>query len=390
MHHPQHKPRILFLVTEESLGGAQQYVLLLGRAFRDRAHIGIATAPTHGDRWLSTNTGAAGIETHLTMHHLRRAISPVQDVWALCELRKLLKSGDWDIVHANSSKAGVLAGMAAWSLGRSRKTRVLYTAHGWVFLEPVVSIQKILYRFLEWLSAKGRDATIVLSEKERTVAQHDLHISPATLHVIPHGSTPTIPAFLSRSTARASVGIPEDTIVTIGVIANMFRTKGLDILLEACDRPPLRDLPWRLVIIGDGPERALLEKQRVHMTKKDAVLFVGQRSEAQKLLSAFDLFVLPSRKEGLPFALLEAMAAGLPIIATDVGGVKEALGAGGLVVPSKDPVALATAIVKVLTHPEEQERLRAACTAEAANRATAYNTMVEKTWSVYEQLQNKG
>ena len=383
---PQH-PRILFLVTQGDLGGAQQYVLMLARAFRSRATIGIATAPdAEKSSWLSTVIAQENNIAHLTIPHLCRAVRPYNDLRAVFALRKLLQNDTWDILHANSSKAGVLASIAAWSLGKHRTTRVVYTAHGWVFLEPLHAVQKYLYLFLERFAAKGRDETIVLSEKERAVAQDVLHIPAQTTHLIPHDIAPDTTPALSREDARQALSLPNDNTFTIGVIANMYRTKGLDVLLAACEQPALRDLTWRLVIIGDGPERSALENQRARMAKKDAVRFVGQRPAAHKLLSACDLFVLPSRKEGSPFAILEALAAGLPIVATDVGGVRDTVGSAGTIVPPENPEALAVAIAYLLQHPEERRRLRDIASTTTAERRTQQKNMFEKTWDVYEHL----
>ncbi len=289
------QPRILFLVTQGDLGGAQQYVLMLAHAFHPRAKIGVALAPDGAKKsWLSQTVATDSAMTRVTIPHLCRAISPYNDIRAVLEVRALLQTDAWDILHANSSKAGVLASIAAWSLGKGRTTRVVYTAHGWVFLEPLHAAQKYLYLFLEWFAARGRDATIVLSEKERNVAETALHIPTQTVYLIPHDSSPDSTPPLSRDAAQKKLKLPNDRVFTIGVVANMYRTKGLDVLLAACDQAPLRDLSWRLVVVGDGPERTTLETQRARMTKKDAVLFAGQHTSAHRLLSAFDLFVLPS------------------------------------------------------------------------------------------------
>jgi glycosyltransferase involved in cell wall biosynthesis len=377
-------PRILFLVTQGDLGGAQHYILLLARTFRSRATIGIAL-PRDGatPSWLSQTLTADSEILRVTVPHLRRAVNPYHDLRAVFALRALLKSSAWDIVHANSSKAGVLLGIAAWSLGNKRTTRVVYTAHGWVFLEPLRAVQKFCYQFLERFAAKGRDATIVLSRKERMIAETTLGIQSATLHLIPHDLPRDNTGLLARAEAQKELGLPHDEVCTIGVIANMYRTKGLDILLSACEHPILRDLNWRVVMIGDGPERQALEEQRTRLKNKNAILFAGQRPVAARLLSAFDLFVLPSRKEGLPFALLEAMTAHLPIIATDVGGVREAVGDAAIVIQPEDPEALARAIARLLQNPEERQRLENATSTLAKQRA---GTMTEKTWSVYKSL----
>ena len=131
----------------------------------------------------------------------------------------------------------------------------------------------------------------------------------------------------------------------IGAVARLTHEKGIDRLIRAAPTVVAKCPEVRFVIVGDGPERPLLEAEAGRLGVDAHFHFAGHRADVGELLPAFDLFVLPSLREGLPFAVLEAMSAGLPVVATRVGGVPEAVAEGvtGLLVPADDPDALADA-----------------------------------------------
>jgi glycosyltransferase involved in cell wall biosynthesis len=272
---------------------------------------------------------------------------------------------------------------------RKRKAKILYTAHGWVFRESLPFWTRTLYFLMERIAARGRDGTIVLSKSEKGIAARWLGIPAERLAAIPHGLLEQQPP-LPRDAALRELMLPADERLTIGVIANFYRTKGLDVLLAALARPELSGVPFRLAVIGDGPERPMLEAMigRLDMPRRSDIRLLGGRPDAARCLAAFDLFVLPSRKEGLPFVLLEALAAGLPIIATDVGAVRETLAEAGIIVPPGDPARLAEAIRRVLT----DQKLRASLVEKSRSRAADLRDrgrwMIEETWTFYSNLES--
>lgn len=370
------KPKILYLVTQDDSGGAQRYVLLLARAFRDRAETAIAVG-ADGDGWLSAEAGKAGIPV-LLLPDLVRAISPSHDLKAYRALRREMRDGGWDLVHANSSKAGVLASLAARGLAGPK---VVYTAHGWAFMEPGGAAKRLLYLAMERIAARGRAMTIVLSERERGLAERRVGIAPERIATVPHGIvSPT--AFLTREEARRELGLPAEALV-VGTIANLYRTKGLDLLVRALDIPPLADADFRLAVLGDGPERESLERAIAASAARDRISLVRDRRDAARYLLAFDLFVLPSRKEGLPLTILEALEAGLPTIATDVGGVAEALGGAGVVVPPGEPAALAASIALLLGDPAARRALAEKSKRRGKEMLGRGARMLEMTWAAY-------
>lgn len=170
--------------------------------------------------------------------------------------------------------------------------------------------------------------------------------------------------------------------LTIGTIGRLDRQKGFDILLRA-----LAEIPdAALVIVGDGPEREALRRLAIALKVDDRVRFEGHRRDARRYLTAFDVFVLPSRFEGFPLAIVEAMLAGLPVVATDVGSVAEAVAGGetGLLVPPEAQSTLARALRRLLDDAELRARMGANGRARALERSPA--SMAQTYAALYDEI----
>lgn len=305
------KPKLLLLITQAEWGGAQRYVYDLAAGFKDEFSVTVACGEPHGRHELIERAQHLGVRTH-RFRHLVRNIHLVHDLLAIFELGRFLQRERFDIVHANASKSGAIASFAC-ALFRVR-SRLVYTAHGWVFNEPRGLVVRSFYLMMEWLGARRRDATIVLSESEKNDALRHALSSPKRLFVIPHGIDVPPDFFLSRDEARSRLGLRSDEHV-VGAIGNLYANKGYRFLVEA-----MSDVPARLVIIGEA-------RKGVAGIVRAAgrVVFAGAIADASRYLRAFDVFVISSVKEGLPYVLLEAMAAGVPIVSTNVGAIPEVL-----------------------------------------------------------------
>lgn len=358
--------KILYVVTQGTWGGAQRYVFDLAKSLHSEMDVTVAVSGSEG-RDLQTKLQELSIPV-VELRHLVRRFSPFHDLLAVLELAKLYRRLQPDAVHLNSSKAGLI-GSVARLFGLPKNTTVIYTVHGWVFLEPLPQTTRWIYTQLEKVTARFKDAFILLGEKEKKVAKSTLGIAATKLHVIPLGITP--PQFLSRQTARnlleQSTGqvIPSSHLF-VGTIANYFTTKGLDILIEAVHQIKKTMPPTSFFLVGEGPERPHLESLIKKYQLEDTVFLTGFQPDASNLLPAFDLFVLPSRKEGLPYILLEALLTKLPIITTDVGNISEIFHnkKDGLLIRPEDSEVLAEALltclstpIKPLTHADSQATL---------------------------------
>jgi glycosyltransferase involved in cell wall biosynthesis len=169
----------------------------------------------------------------------------------------------------------------------------------------------------------------------------------------------------------------------IGNVARLSEQKGQRFLVDALPRIAERHPGARVALVGDGPLRAALERQAASLGVAEHVVFAGQRHDVPRWLASFDVFALPSLFEGLCYAVIEAQAAGVPVVATPVGGVRDTVvdGETGILVPAEDSAALADAIVRLLDDPAEARRLAT----EAARRATRFSRdrMVRETIALY-------
>lgn len=356
--------KILYIITQGEWGGAERYVYDLATGLGPDFEVIVAVGEPKSPRReiqekLAKNTNIRIVQ----LAHLIRKVSPIRDILAIFELAKLYKSLQPDIIHLNSTKAGILGSLAATSYKLPARLRygeavaggqatisVVYTVHGWIFNEPTLWLRKKLYFYAEKFTARLKNGFITLSAFETEQGKNLLKIPDSKINIIPHGIlTPLAP--LSRIDARnkllekTGLKISEKNI-WLGVIANYYHTKGLDILISALALKKSLLPNFCCLLIGDGPERNKLSDLIKKNKLEQNIFLAGTVDEAVQFLPAFDLFVLPSRKEGLPYALLEALSAGLPIVATTVGGVPTIVTdkKTGLLVPPEDAVALVDAI----------------------------------------------
>lgn len=273
------------------------------------------------------------------------------------------------LVHTHGYRPDVVGAAAARSLG----IPVVTTVHGFTG----GGIKNQLYETLQRRSFRRFDAVCAVS---RRLARHLLRagVPPNRLHVVPngwHGS----PAPFERAAARRALGITGDQF-QIGWVGRLSLEKGPDTMIEALGR--LGHIPYIASFVGDGPERVRLERITSASPLAWRVRWHGSIPEAGKHLAAFDAFVLSSRTEGMPIVLFEAMAAGVPVIATDVGGVPEVVTAReALLVPPDDADALALAIEAVY-----QDRTAATTRAAAARRRLNEEFDMMRSLVLYESL----
>lgn len=350
--------KILYVITQADKGGAQTYVELLARHFQ-----GAIAAGSEKDQ-LFKDAGAAGIKT-FRLKHLKRKISPWHDALAVFEMASLLKKENPDIVHLNSTKAGLLGSMAGVlakihppfsdSAAENSGFKIIFTAHGFAFSEPRALIFRRALIFLEKFASLFRDFIIAGSEADRASAIKNGIIGAKKIATVYNGLPPL--NFLARDEARAQLGLPQSVIVC-GNIANFYHTKGQDILIDAVAMLPPEILDKTVFLLfGDGPELEKCRQKIKSLGLESSFRLPGQIQNASSYLKALDVFILPSRKEGLPFSILEAMQAGRPIVASRVGGVPEALGNAGLLTDSSSRDDLAEALVKIIRDKLLREKL---------------------------------
>jgi glycosyltransferase involved in cell wall biosynthesis len=315
--------KILFVITRSDHGGAQVAVLDLVRHLPPGIEAVVA-AGEYG--FLQQQCDKLGIPFRY-VPSLVQPISPFNDLRALFHLYRLIVTEEPVLVHSHTSKAGLLARLTAWIMG----VPSVFTAHTWSFDEGVPHLRRHISIPMERLAARLGGKIITVS---------DANVQKALRHHIAREEDIVriwngVPDLCHR--ANGGLGSP----LTITAVARMVPQKDFASLLEAASG--LRG-NWRLWLIGDGPDRACLEAQHARLRLGDRVQFLGDRLDVPELLAQSDVFVLSSHWEGLPISIIEAMRAGLPVVASNVGGVKELVAHG---------------ITGLLSRPDNSEHLRA-------------------------------
>lgn len=380
------KPRkIIYVITKSQWGGAQRYVHDLATNLRGNLDIKVVSG---GSGLLGEALRRSSIPT-TTILGLERDIRPGREISVLMSLIRIFIRERPDIVHLNSSKVGALGAIAARlaSLVIGYWPLVIFTVHGWAFREDRPAWQRGLIRIASWLASLFQDRFILISTADYRSAQR--FIPERKLVLIPHGLGPV--QFLARPQARAFFngktggGIRPDTTL-IGAIAELTANKGLGYLIEAIGqaRRLAPGAGLQAVIIGEGEDRRRLGRQIKDLGLSGAVHLLGFTPQASRYLQGLDIFALASVKEGLPYAVMEAMASGLPIVAARVGGLPDLIedAVSGLLVPPQHPEAMAKAMAEIASRPAWGASLGKRARERVA-QSFSMSAMLERTLAIY-------
>lgn len=365
--------RILWVVKGLGPGGAERLLTAAARAHDPTQVAATCAYVLPGKDHLASDLERAGVPTVC----LGASASDVRWVVAL---GRLVRSGRFDVVHVHSPLPGAIARVAAWSMGRRRRPAIVTTEHNaWSTFHP-------LTRWLNRVTMRLEDAVIAVSSETFESMSPRIRERAEVVH---HGIdvADVAAAAVHRAARRAELGVG-DGVVVIGTVANFREQKDHPTLLAAMAL--LGDLPVHLVVVGQGPLEAEIRRVSSDLGLDDRVTFTGYRSDATAVMSAFDLFVLSSSWEGLPVALMEALALGLPVVSTAVGGVAELLTdtRDALLVPSGSPVELAAALRRVVSDGVLRARLGRASAARAAD--VDVTRSVAAIEAVYRQVASRG
>jgi len=374
--------KILYLVTQSEIGGAQRYIFDLATNLKQSGYE-IAVAAS-GNQELFSLLKEKSIVTY-PLKHLVREINPVKDWLAYLEIKQLLRQVKPDILHLNSSKAGVLGSLAGRAAGIKK---IIYTVHGFVFNEPMPGWQKWSYKFAEKFSGRFKDKLICVSEFDRSTGIKNRIVPTEKLITIHNGIAQ--PNFLSLEQARnellATYQLPATSYhLIIGTIANFYPTKGLGYLIEAAKLVCEKNDKIIFGVIGDGPNKSKLTAEIKNQQLEKNFLLLGSKQNAWRYLKAFDFYICSSVKEGFPYSILEAMAAGLPLVSTNVGGILEMIEnkKSGLLVKPAEPKELAEVILEL----SQNKNLAAALGRQAAMAVKEkfnLEKMIAETKKVYQ------
>jgi len=365
--------RIAFIVTRaDSIGGAQIHVRDLSlRLHNEGNQVSVLT----GSRGPLTDIlQDAGI-TVLILPHLVRPMDPLKDLIAIVEARRALSELKPDLVSTHTAKAGLVGRIAAWSLGIPS----IFTAHGWQFAEGISPFQRFIVESLERFTARICRRIITVSRYDENLALQR-RVVPREKLVTIHNGMPDVPPELVHDAEISSLNP-----VHLIMVARLQPQKDHPTLFQAL--AGLLDRAWTLELIGDGSDREALETLAKELGIADRVVFAGQRLDVPERLKEADLFVLITRWEGFPRSILEAMRAGLPVVATDVGGCRESVvdGETGFLVRKENTGDVRERLKELIDSGDLRKRMGQAGRKRFEENFT-FETMYQRTKEVYQEV----
>ena len=355
---------ILFVITRaDAIGGAQVHVKDLAIALQQDSHKVLVLT---GERGVyNQDLEQAGIES-IACEHLQKQISPFADGKSLRYILYIIDLFKPDLIAAHSSKTGILGRLA------SKITQVpcIFTAHGWSFTTGIPEPNRTIYRWLEKLTASLADKIICVSEYDRQIGLQ-AKMSEDKLLTIHNGMKDVAPEL------RANPAQTE--IIKVAMIARFDRQKDHKTLIEA-----FAELNAELILVGNGPSLDSTRQRVEQLGMSDRVSFLGFRQDIAEILAGVQIYTLVSNWEGLPCTIIEAMRAGLPVVASDVGGVKEIVldGKTGCVIPRGDVITLRQKLSYLINN--EQARISMGIMGRQKYESQlTFQHMYAKTFSTY-------
>jgi glycosyltransferase involved in cell wall biosynthesis len=362
--------KIAYVVTRaEPIGGVQIHVRDLAVSLRAQGHT--PTILTGGGGPFVDVLRATGIPV-VILPNLTVPIHPIRDLRALREIRAALSEVRPQLIALHSSKAGILGRLAA----RSLDIPALLTAHGWNFTPGIPPIPATMYRQIERAAGPLASRIITVSEFDRQLAL-EARLAGEERIVTVHNGIPDTPPHRRAQPAR--------TPVRLMMVARFEPQKDHPTLLRALARLPNQS--WELDLVGDGPLMGQMESLAASLGIHGRVRFLGQRMDVDQLLADAQVSVLATNWEGFPLSILEAMRAGLPVVATSVAGIGEAVSDGetGYLVRRGDVEQLRERVERLLTDPTL--RVRLGCGGRSRyERHFTLEHFVTRTLAVYQEV----
>lgn len=362
---------ILYIITRsDALGGASAHLLDLAKGAQDRGHD--ITIVIGGQGVVVELARKEGLRC-VSLPSLVREFDFQKDLKSFFRIRALMRQINPDLVHLHSSKAGFLGRVAAFSL----RLPCVYTAHGWSFTDGVSRNKQLIYRFLERIISVITSHIITVSEYDRRIGLMARVGREANTTVV-HNGVASLPP-------QKKVVVGSGVVKKLIMVARFEDQKDHDLVVSALHR--LREFQWVMEFVGDGPRKSFLEDRVRRLGLSDRITFSGARDDVPSRLANSDIFVLASHWEGFPLVILEAMRASLPVVASDVGGVRESVSQNitGLLVPRACEDEMVAALNCLLN----DSRLRCEMGNEGRRHYEMYftlDTMIDKTLMVYDRV----
>lgn len=365
--------KIMYIITQANLGGAQVHLrdLILGLPKYITPYVVIGEK-----EWLYYELQKQTVQVHI-IKNLVREISPIKDLLTIISLRNVMKLVKPDIVHCHSSKAGFLGRAAA----KSCDIPSIFTVHGWAFTEGVSFRRRIIYRFLEKVAANWTARIICVSKYDKILGSKLLSNIDDKLYTIHNGigDIPFKENVINNCNKKGAIHII--------MVARFSSPKEQGQLVQALSILQKEGKYFFTTFVGDGPNLEHVKQLAYTLGIQNEVYFTGARSDVEKLLVGQDLFILISKWEGFPISIIEAMRQGLPVIASNVGGVSEAVidGETGFLIPRDDIQVLVKKLRNIHDRDQSLEEMGIKGRARFEENFTL-EKMVQETVDIYEEV----
>lgn len=366
----QRRYKILYLITQGILGGAQTHILHLASHLNHKFDVHVAMG-VKGPLWDMLQ------ERNIPLYQIpsmARAISPIKDLKGLLETIRLLKVVKPDLLSTHSSKAGILGCLAAFLCGMP----AVFTAHGWAFTEGVPNMQRRFYIRAERIATRWARKVICVSEHDHQLALKYGVGRTDQLITIHNGMPFASDDFISKP--------GKENPIRLIMVARFSEPKDHQLLLRALSEIKVSK-NIEVDLVGDGPLLPQCKELAQKLGLNKIVNFLGARTDVPKLLARAQIFILISKWEGFPRSILEAMRAGLPVIASDVGGTKESVinGETGYLIPRNDMGKLKENLLMLLDNSELRVRMGRNGHSRFLENFT-FMHMLDKTKRIYEEI----
>jgi len=355
------------MTRSDVIGGAGVHLLDLARGVEDAGHD--VTIIVGGEGLFLEHAIAQGF-TCIALKHMVREIHPFKDISGFFELRNVIRACAPDIIHLHSSKAGLIGRIVA----RSLKIPSIFTVHGWAFTEGVSKHRRILYRNIERVMTLLSDKIITVSNYDKNLAL-SYKIGNSNLITTIHNGIHDTQLPIQPVAAL-------EPIIKMIMVARFDEPKNHRALLQALSL--LKNSAWQLEFVGDGPSLNGVRSFAEKLGLSNRVLFSGACNDVAIRLNQADIFCLISDWEALPLTILEAMRAGLPVIASNVGGIPELVDNNqtGVLVNRHDISSLTTAINTLVGSPDIRSKMGALGRKKFENNFT-FDAMLNNTLAAY-------
>ncbi len=365
--------RVLRVIARLNMGGPSLHVAYLTAGLRPRGYETtlVAGELARGESSMAFVAEQLGVELH-PLVQLHREVSPVRDLVAAVRLARLIRAERPDIVHTHTAKAGAVGRVAAVLAGGRRRPLIVHTFHGHVLRGYFGPLRTTAFRLLETLLAASSDALVAVSPQVRDdlVA---LGIAPREKFAVVRLGIELERRVLAESGTREEtrrlLGVPEGRFL-VGWVGRMTGVKRTEDVLRALQLLRGRGVDAGVCLVGDGPDRDEVEREAHRLGIARHCFYLGYQEDIARWYAAVDAVVLPSENEGTPVSVIEALAAGRPVVATRVGGVPDVVtdGKDGFLVEVGDVAALADRLARLAADADLRESMGAAGRARVLSR----------------------